>query len=98
MRRLVAIGIVCLLLTAGSCDNEATTSTLPDGSIAISKNMRGIWHARGGPSCKWLVRVKSGSRWVTVASGGGAKPQSMLLGTAAVGGELRSSKCGVWKR
>jgi hypothetical protein len=95
---LVAVALLALV----GCENQADPASLPDGVTNISKNMRGVWNAPGGPGCKWSVRVKSGGRWVTVNSGAGNHSQTAIIGTAHVGGQFRSDKCankaGGWKR
>jgi len=97
VRRLTAVLAVPLLLAtmgaANGCENQADPGTIPDGVTSISKNMRGVWNAPGGPGCRWSVRVKSGGKFVTVNKGSGNKSQTVIFGTGVVGGQFRSDKC-----
>jgi hypothetical protein len=102
MRRatIAVVPLLCAVLlgNASGCENQSDPATIPDGVTPISKNMQDIWNAPGGPGCRWSVQVKAGGRKVTIASGSGNHSQAVVIGTAAVGGELRSDKCGGWKR
>lgn len=97
MRRLIPL-LLLVCVPLGACKNEASPATLPDGVTPISKNMRKIWNAPGGPGCRWTL-LDSHKR--VLDSGRSEYPdrvsQTVIIGTAAVGGQLRSDKCGGWK-
>lgn len=84
MRRLI-LGALCvplLLATMAGCPNQSSPKRIPDGATPISKNMRGIWNAPGGKSCRWWVADPDGS----ISNGGN------------VGQTLRSDSCGGWTK
>jgi hypothetical protein len=86
--------IVVLVALLFGCKNQASPTSIPDGVTQITKNMRGIWDAPGGPGCKWRIVIKSASgKKTTVSSGGGNKSQTVIIGSSHVGGEFRSDKC-----
>lgn len=94
----VVAAAALVVAAAQGCENQSTPATIPDGVTPVSKSMRGIWNAPGGPGCVWSVRVKSGSKWVTVNKGSGNRSQTVILGSGVVGGQFRSDKCGGWTR
>ena len=96
MKRLA--GALVLVVLLSGCEDQSGPSTMPDGVRNISKGMRGIWNAPGGPGCTWSIRVKSGNRWVTVSRGSGNKSQTAIIGSSHVGGQFRSDRCKGWSR
>lgn len=88
--RGAALVVALLAATAGACDNEASPKAIPDGVTSISKNMRGIWTAPGGPGCKWSKAAAGGTK---TGSGKGARTQTMIISSSDVGGEIRSTSC-----
>lgn len=88
--RLATILVLPIAATAGGCDNEASPSTIPDGVTSISKNMRGIWSAPGGPDCRWSKIAAGGTK---TGSGKGNRSQTMIISSSDVGGQVRSTSC-----
>jgi hypothetical protein len=108
-RRLTAAlaTIPLLVATAKGCDNQASPSSIPDGSTQISKNMTGFWNAPGGPRCRWWMQRggsitdngnTTGPLKHRVQQKGPAADQSQtnLIGIGNVGDTLKSDGCGGW--
>ena len=104
-RRTVAFAAaVCLplVLMGQGCDTDASTGkgktspkVMKDGNHTVTKAMRGFWKSAGGPKCQWGKVDRYGN---PSGDGKGNQDQSVMFGSADVGGIFLSKGCTVWSQ
>lgn len=90
---MVRAAAIVLVTTGQGCADQATPSIMQDGAHNITKSMRGFWDSPGAKGCVWRKLDRYGH---VTAKGGGVRSQTVLIGTADVGGKFRSDKCKRW--
>lgn len=105
-RRLIVGAFLLAALLGCEPTDKSTPSSIPDGSRTISKGMRGIWNAPGGPNCRWWIVSKSGKSISNPGNTTGPvnrrrqKPgkaadqsQTVVIGSGNVGETFKSDRC-----
>jgi hypothetical protein len=104
-----AVAAVALIGILSGCDDKSSPSSIPDGVTTINKQMRGIWNAPGGTSCRWWMTsdgtitnngntVAKGKSRVQKSGRAADQSQSVIIGTGNIGNKIHSDGCGGWKK
>lgn len=96
-RAFACVAAVCLplVLMGQGCEDQATPSSLMNGTTNITKSMRGFWDSAGGKACSWRKYDRYENQ---TGSGKGPVSQKVLFSTADVGGKFKSDKCALWSK
>lgn len=100
MRRLALVAFALAALLGCKPTDQASPSSIPNGSTTITKAMRGVWKAEGGPSCRWWIENSTG----TLNNGNliarkkrlrsAYQSQTVIIGSSYVGAKFKSDNCG----
>jgi major membrane immunogen (membrane-anchored lipoprotein) len=101
----LAVAAAVLLTGCGPAD-QASPTTISNGSTTITKAMRGTWKSDGGRNCRWWIESTTGT---TLHNGNliarqkkldyAYQSQLVIINTGQVGGKFKSDKCGKgWHR